>query len=121
MLPMSKGRERLSHVSDLGALSRAFAPAVVQEFRVGRVVPVRTQAIKVDRLAIDGGAPVRIAPPPHWPTYAPDEVAAVVETLRSGNVNQWTGQRVCAFERAFAKLHERSYAVAVANGSVALE
>src|SRR5262249_17118135 len=84
-------------------------------------VKVDGLAVKSDRLAIDGGRPVRVAPPPHWPHFAPDEIAAVVDTLNSGNVNQWTGHRVRAFERAFAEMHEQPYAVAVANGSLALE
>jgi dTDP-4-amino-4,6-dideoxygalactose transaminase len=78
-------------------------------------------AVPSDRLAIDGGEPVRAIGPPRWPTYALDEIAAVVETLSSGNVNQWTGHRVRAFERAFAEMHEKPHAIALANGSLALE
>jgi dTDP-4-amino-4,6-dideoxygalactose transaminase len=78
-------------------------------------------ASKTERLAIDGGEPVRVVPPPPWPNYSPDEIASVVETLGSGKVNQWTGNRVRAFERAFAEMHEKPHAVALANGSVALE
>jgi dTDP-4-amino-4,6-dideoxygalactose transaminase len=73
------------------------------------------------RLAIDGGTPIRVAPAPPWPEYAPDEIAAVVETLRSGKVNQWTGEQVGLFEQAYAGLHEVPFAVALANGSLALE
>src|SRR5215831_6327420 len=76
---------------------------------------------KSERLAIDDGEPVRVASPPRWPKYSPDEIAAAVETLSSGNVNQWTGHRVRAFELAFAEMHEKPHAVAVANGSLALE
>lgn len=72
-------------------------------------------------LAVDGGTPVRVAPPPPWPEFAPDEIAAVVETLRSGKVNQWTGNQVRSFERAFAELHQMPFALALANGSLALE
>jgi dTDP-4-amino-4,6-dideoxygalactose transaminase len=75
----------------------------------------------MQQLAIDGGEPVRLEPPPRWPNYAADEIAAVVETLRGGKVNQWTGHQVQAFERAFAELHKKPHAVAVANGSLALE
>ncbi len=82
---------------------------------------MESRATPIDRLAIDGGVPVRRTPPPRWPTYAPDEIASVVETLRSGNVNHWTGKRVQAFERAFAELHDKPHAVALANGSLALE
>jgi dTDP-4-amino-4,6-dideoxygalactose transaminase len=72
-------------------------------------------------LAIDGGMPVRVAPAPPWPEYAPDEISAVVQTLRSGKVNQWTGKQVGLFEQAYAELHEMPFALALANGSVALE
>lgn len=72
-------------------------------------------------LAVNGGIPVRVTPPPPWPEYAPDEIAAVVETLRSGKVNQWTGTQVDSFEKAFAKLHQMPFAIALANGSLALE
>jgi len=72
-------------------------------------------------LAIDGGTPVRLAPPPPWPYYAPEEIAAVVETLRSGKVNQWTGNQIGLFERTFAELHAMPFALAVANGSLGLE
>ena len=59
--------------------------------------------------------------PESWPFYGEDEVAAVAEVLRSGKVNQWTGDRVRAFERALAHLSGVEHAIAVANGSVALE
>lgn len=74
-----------------------------------------------DRLAIDGGPPIRLAPPPTWPKFAVDEIAAVVEILRSGKVNQWTGDNVSLFEQTFAELHGMPFALAVATGSLALE
>jgi dTDP-4-amino-4,6-dideoxygalactose transaminase len=56
-----------------------------------------------------------------WPVYGDDEIAAVTEVLKSGRVNQWAGDRVTAFETAFAARCEMPHAVAVANGSLALE
>ncbi len=56
-----------------------------------------------------------------WPHFAEDEIAAVAEVLRSGRVNQWTGTRVAAFEQACADRFSMPHAVAVANGSLALE
>ncbi|RMG01474.1 MAG: DegT/DnrJ/EryC1/StrS family aminotransferase, partial [Planctomycetota bacterium] len=73
------------------------------------------------RLAIEGGTPVRTEPLPPWPSFAEDEIAAVVDVLRSGRVNQWTGHHVTAFEREFAEFCGARHAVAVANGTVALE
>jgi dTDP-4-amino-4,6-dideoxygalactose transaminase len=56
-----------------------------------------------------------------WPYFAPDEIAAAVRVLESGNVNYWTGNEGRQFEREFAEFTGCRYAVAVANGTVALE
>jgi dTDP-4-amino-4,6-dideoxygalactose transaminase len=75
----------------------------------------------VQRLAIEGGAPVRKAPFAPWPVFAEDEIEAVAAVLRSGKVNYWTGEESQAFEREFAELVGVKYAVALANGTAALE
>lgn len=72
-------------------------------------------------LAIDGGAAHWTEPLSPWPFYGDDEVAAVTEVLRSGRVNQWTGDDVRAFEQEFADYVGTRRAVAVANGTVSLE
>lgn len=56
-----------------------------------------------------------------WPYFANDEIEAAVRVLQSGKVNYWTGQEGRLFEREFADFVGCKYAVAVANGSVALE
>lgn len=56
-----------------------------------------------------------------WPRYTEEEVAAVAEVLRSGRVNQWTGEQVFAFEREYAAALGRKHAIALMNGTVALE
>jgi dTDP-4-amino-4,6-dideoxygalactose transaminase len=57
-----------------------------------------------------------------WPTYGEDEIAAVVEVLRSGRVNALHhGERCQAFEQAFATLCEMPHALSVSNGTVGLE
>lgn len=56
-----------------------------------------------------------------WPFYAEDEIGAAVACLRSGRVNQWTGERVREFERAYEDFIGSGRAIALANGSVALE
>lgn len=56
-----------------------------------------------------------------WPRFADDEIAAVTRVLKSGRVNQWTGEEVTAFEEEFRKFVGAGYAVAYANGSLALE
>jgi len=60
----------------------------------------------------------RFAP---WPYFAEDEIEAAVRVLRSGKVNYWTGQEGRLFEQEFAQFAGCRYAVALANGSVALE
>jgi hypothetical protein len=72
-------------------------------------------------LAIHGGEPVRRAPYPSWPYFAEDEIAAVTAVMRSGRVNYWTGEQGRSFEREFAEASACKHAVAVANGTAALE
>jgi dTDP-4-amino-4,6-dideoxygalactose transaminase len=56
-----------------------------------------------------------------WPYFEEDEIEAVANVLRSGKVNQWTGNEVTAFEREFARYIGTDYSVALANGSLALD
>jgi len=56
-----------------------------------------------------------------WPSFDEQQIEEVAGVLRSGKVNQWTGDRVWAFERQYAAALGRSHAVALMNGSVALE
>jgi dTDP-4-amino-4,6-dideoxygalactose transaminase len=56
-----------------------------------------------------------------WPYFAEDEIAAAVRVLESGKVNYWTGSQGRQFELEFARFAGCRYAVAVANGTVALE
>ena len=76
---------------------------------------------QVQRLALEGGAPVRKQPFAPWPHFAADEIEAVAEVLRSGKVNYWTGEQSQEFEREFAAFIGVKYAVALANGTAALE
>ncbi|MDD5729192.1 MAG: DegT/DnrJ/EryC1/StrS aminotransferase family protein [Victivallales bacterium] len=68
-----------------------------------------------------------------WPHFGEDEIAAVVKVLDSGKVNYWTGDihtladgtRVRGenglFEYEFARYIGTDHAIALANGSLALE
>ena len=56
-----------------------------------------------------------------WPSYSEEEVEATSTVLRSGKVNYWTGEEGCLFEQEFADFCGVEYAVALANGTVALE
>jgi dTDP-4-amino-4,6-dideoxygalactose transaminase len=64
---------------------------------------------------------LHLLPEEHWPFYAEDEIEAVANVLRSGAVNQWTGPDVFAFESACSERFGGGRAIALANGSVALE
>ncbi len=72
-------------------------------------------------LAITGGAPVRTDPFPSWPVLEEEEIEAATAVLRSGKLNYWTGNEGRAFEREFAEFAGCKYAIALANGTVALE
>lgn len=72
-------------------------------------------------LAIEGGPPVRTTPFPLWPHYAPDEIEAVSHVLRAGKVNYWTGEEGRCFEQEYAAAMGAQHAVALMNGTVALE
>ncbi|SRR5579883_162590 len=58
---------------------------------------------------------------PSWPIFAEDEILKVSSILRSGKVNYWTGQEGKLFETEFAKAIGTNYAIALMNGTVALE
>ncbi len=65
--------------------------------------------------------PAQIGDAERWPFHGTDEIEAAMACLASGRVNQWTGDRVKAFEAAFAERFEMPHAVAVFNGTVALD
>jgi hypothetical protein len=56
-----------------------------------------------------------------WPHFAEDEIEAATQVLRSGKVNYWTGWEGKLFESEFAAFSGCKYAIALANGTVALE
>jgi dTDP-4-amino-4,6-dideoxygalactose transaminase len=56
-----------------------------------------------------------------WPSFTEQEIAAVSEVLRSNKVNYWTGQEGKNFEKEFAQFCNSKYAIAVANGTLALD
>jgi len=56
-----------------------------------------------------------------WPSFTEEEVNAVSKVLASNKVNYWTGQEGRKFEQEFAQFSDCEYAVAVANGTLALD
>ena len=73
------------------------------------------------RLAIEGGQPLRKLPFAPWPSFSLEEIAAATRVLESGRVNYWTGDEGRQFELEFATFVGCKHAVALANGTVALE
>lgn len=57
----------------------------------------------------------------NWPVFNNKMVDSVKDVLMSGKVNQWTSTTVNEFEKKFANYINVGYAVAVFNGTVALE
>jgi dTDP-4-amino-4,6-dideoxygalactose transaminase len=56
-----------------------------------------------------------------WPYYTEEEIDAVAEVLTSNRVNYWTGQQCREFEREFASWTGSQKAIAVSNGTLALD
>ncbi|WP_205857259.1 DegT/DnrJ/EryC1/StrS family aminotransferase, partial [Phytoactinopolyspora endophytica] len=78
-----------------------------------------------DRLAIDGGTPVRTAPFPGVASAAgrrlgDDEVAAAERVLRSGMLNSTIGPETRRLEAEFADYMGIAYAAASSSGTAAL-
>ncbi|MFK3979430.1 DegT/DnrJ/EryC1/StrS family aminotransferase [Micromonospora sp. NPDC050397] len=72
-------------------------------------------------LAIDGGTPVRREPFPAWPYHDDTERAALIRALEQGQWWRAGGSEVNEFEREFADFHGAPAALAVSNGTHALE
>lgn len=73
------------------------------------------------KLAIDGGAPVRQSEYPAWPQYGIEEETALLRSLRQGQWWRVHGNENVQFEAEFAAHHRAPYAMALANGTVAIE
>lgn len=56
-----------------------------------------------------------------WPSFSEEEANAVRDVILSNKVNYWTGQECREFEKEFATWAGTEYAVALANGTVALD
>ncbi|WP_127588542.1 DegT/DnrJ/EryC1/StrS family aminotransferase [Paenibacillus koleovorans] len=73
-----------------------------------------------EKLAVNGGTPVRTKPFPEWPIFNEVEEQLVLEVVRSG---KWGGTgRVMLpeIESKFATAHDAKYAVSIVNGTVAI-
>ena len=56
-----------------------------------------------------------------WPSFSTEEIEAVSSVLSSNKVNYWTGDECREFEREFADFAGCKYAIAVSNGTTALD
>ena len=56
-----------------------------------------------------------------WPSFTQEEADAVSQVLLSNRVNYWTGQECRQFETEFAKWADSKYAIAMGNGTLALD
>jgi dTDP-4-amino-4,6-dideoxygalactose transaminase len=56
-----------------------------------------------------------------WPSFTDEEAAAVSRVLLSNRVNQWTGTEVRTFEQEFTAWAGTKHAIALANGTLALD
>ena len=56
-----------------------------------------------------------------WPHYTEEEADAVRQVLLSNKVNYWTGTECQLFEKEFAAWSQVDHAIALANGTVALD
>lgn len=56
-----------------------------------------------------------------WPSFTQEEADTVQRVLLSNKVNYWTGQEGREFEKEFAAFSDSEYAIAVSNGTTALD
>ncbi|MGN6534675.1 MAG: DegT/DnrJ/EryC1/StrS family aminotransferase [Mesorhizobium sp.] len=56
-----------------------------------------------------------------WPSFSEEEVEAVAGIMRSNRVNYWTGDECRKFEREFAEWAGSRHAIALGNGTLALD
>jgi dTDP-4-amino-4,6-dideoxygalactose transaminase len=56
-----------------------------------------------------------------WPSFSKQEIDAVIDVLSSNQVNYWTGWQCKDFELEFAQYCNTRYAIALGNGTLALD
>ena len=57
---------------------------------------------------------------PMWPQFAPETLVDVLEPIRNGKVNYWTGPKGMEFEKAWAEWNGAKMAISCTNGTAAL-
>ena len=56
-----------------------------------------------------------------WPSFTEEEADTIREVLLTNKVNYWTGQECRKFEKEFATWTNTKYAIALGNGTLALD
>ncbi len=56
-----------------------------------------------------------------WPSHTQEEADEIQRVLLSNRVNYWTGYECREFEKEFASFSDSKYAIAVSNGTTALD
>lgn len=56
-----------------------------------------------------------------WPSFTKEEAEAVSKVVLSNKVNYWTGVECREFEKEFAEFADSKFAIALMNGTVALD
>ena len=74
----------------------------------------------MEKLAIDGGKPVRTKYYPARKPYGKEEVKEVTEAIMSQNLFRWGGTKVAGLEQEFAKKYGVSHAFASTSGTAAI-
>ena len=72
------------------------------------------------KLAIQGGTPYRTTPFPKRTPYGEEEIELTREAINSQNLFGPGGDKVAAFERAFADLYSANRAVSSTSGTAAI-
>jgi dTDP-4-amino-4,6-dideoxygalactose transaminase len=73
-----------------------------------------------EKLAIQGGSKAVTNKLIGWPQFDDNAINSVVNILRSGKVNYWTGSKGMEFEQRFAEWQGSQYAISTTNGTAAL-
>lgn len=77
--------------------------------------------MSIEELAVHGGTRTKQKPFPNWPMFDEREQDALLSVLESQQWWRITGSQVMQFEREFAEYQGASHALAVTNGTDAIE
>ncbi len=73
-----------------------------------------------EKLALSGGEKIATSPFPPWPQFNEKSYSDIIEPLKSGKVNYWTGPKGMEFEKAWANWIGSNFGISCTNGTAAL-